>query len=152
MYRLLLPILIFTHAAGIAHAQQTVLGAEQRQQIEGILSKWVDAFNKEDWNSQFAWYTNKSPVIGPLGIWHGKQEAIQGSQQGYSNKGGKLSATIDRIEPLDTNTVLCTASYAVTFRNAPEAKGALMFIFQNDGGSWTILGSSASRHVPLQPN
>jgi ketosteroid isomerase-like protein len=134
---------------GATQAQQTVLGADQRQHIEGIIKKWVDAFNNEDWDSQLALYINKSPVIGPLGIWHGKQEAIQGAQRGYSKKGLKLSTTTDTIEPLDINTTLYTANYTVSFPNSPEAKGAFMLILQNDGGAWKILASSASRQVPI---
>jgi hypothetical protein len=60
--------------------------------------------------------------------------------------GAKVSLDVENIEPVASGKALIlTGSFTATFTSAPETKGVLVQLYEQEGGDWKLRASVAAR-------
>ena len=132
---------------GGALAQQQQLTTEQKQQVEALIQKWVDAINRADPQSFRNLFAKNAVNISAFGIAQG--EEIGSPTNPFWSLGAKVNAKFDRAMPIgDGKTIIAVTNYTTTFTNNPmtkEVSGNSLLVLEQQSGQWKIIASSSAR-------
>lgn len=145
MKGILLAITLIVASMGTSIAQQELVSPEQKREIETIAMKYFEAINSGDAQSAASFYKSNGMLVSVFGgIVRG--QALPEYFDRVHKLGGKGSLKVENVEPIaDGKALILTGNFTVTFGNAPEAKGTLVQLYEQEGGNWKLRASVGSR-------
>lgn len=152
-YGAIVALMLAISFAGPAFAQQTnVADQKMRQEVEAVVTQYVDAINKGDAQSLAALFGPNAVDITPYGKYTQAAGQIEDSLEVPHKLGLTLAAKVDDIEPLfGGQGAVATAPYTGTLSNNPgtsQVRGNLLFVLERAGIGWKVRIATASRLVP----
>ena len=137
---------IFIFLVATVFAQNT-LSEKEKNNINSLLNKQVEAWNKENLEKfmETYWRNEKLVFVGSRGPTYGWQATLDSYKRGYPDKAamGKLAFKILELSKIDRNTVFLIGRFEVT-REARDLSGHFTLVLQKIDGNWKIISDHSS--------
>jgi len=152
MKRLLLAATVIIASMGASSAEQDVVSPEHKRDIETIAQKYFDAINTGDIQKAASFFQPNGFVVGLSGMI--RTQGLADYFDKVHKMGAKVSLAVENIEPVaGGKALILTGNFTATFTGAPETKGVLVQLYEQEGSDWKLRASVAARmgSTPAMP-
>jgi len=152
MKRTLLAATVIMASVGASIAEQDVVSPEQKRDIETIAQKYFDAINAGDVQRAASFFQPNGFVVGLSGVI--RTQGLADYFDKVHRMGAKVTLAVENIEPVaGAKALILTGNFTATFTSAPEAKGVLVQLYEQEGSDWKLRASVAARmgSIPVTP-
>jgi hypothetical protein len=152
MKRMLLAATVIMASMGASGAEQDVVSPEQKRDIETIAQKYFDAINTGDVQKAASFFQPNGFVVGLSGMI--RTQGLADYFDKVHKMGAKVSLAVENIEPVaGGKALILTGNFTATFTGAPETKGVLVQLYEQEGSDWKLRASVAARmgSTPAMP-
>jgi hypothetical protein len=152
MKRTLLVATVIMASVGASSAEQDVVSSEQKRDIETIAQKYFDAINTGDVQKAASFFQPNGFVVGLSGMI--RTQGLADYFDKVHKMGAKVTLAVENIEPVaGGKALILTGNFTATFTSAPEAKGVLVQLYEQEGSDWKLRASVAARmgSTPVTP-
>jgi ketosteroid isomerase-like protein len=144
MKRTLLVAAVIMASVGASIAEQEAVSPEQKRDIETIAQKYFDAINTDDAQRAASFFQTNGFVVGLSGMI--RTQGLANYFDKVHKMGAKVTLVVENIEPVaGGKAVILTGNFTATFTSAPEAKGVLVQLYEQEGSDWKLRASVAAR-------
>jgi len=152
MKAVLLACALYAGAIGVACSQQESLSPDQRRDIESIAMKYFDDINAGEAEKAASIFKADGMLVGLTGrIVRG--QAIREYLAKVHQLGVHASLNVENVEGVASGrAAVLTGSFTATFTNAPEVRGTLVQLYENEGAGWKLRASIGSRFASPSPS
>jgi len=148
----LLAATVIMASVGASIAGQDVVPPEQKRDIETIAQKYFDAINAGDVQRAASFFQPNGFVVGLSGVI--RTQGLADYFDKVHRMGAKVTLAVENIEPVaGAKALILTGNFTATFTSAPEAKGVLVQLYEQEGSDWKLRASVAARmgSIPVTP-
>jgi len=148
----LLAATVIMASVGASIAEQDVVPPEQKRAIETIAQKYFDAINAGDVQRAASFFQPNGFVVGLSGVI--RTQGLADYFDKVHRMGAKVTLAVENIEPVaGAKALILTGNFTATFTSAPEAKGVLVQLYEQEGSDWKLRASVAARmgSIPVTP-
>jgi hypothetical protein len=152
MKRTLLVATVIMASVGASSAEQDVVSPEQKRVIETIAQKYFDAINTGDVQRAASFFQPNGFLVGLSGMI--RTQGLADYFDKVHKMGAKVSLAVENIEPVaGGKALILTGNFTATFTSAPEAKGVLVQLYEQEGSDWKLRASVGARmgSTPVTP-
>jgi uncharacterized protein (TIGR02246 family) len=140
-------ILVFACFVAFGSTAANKISEKDKLQIEDLLDKQVQAWNKGNLEKfmQTYWNSEKLVFVGSRGPSYGWNATLENYKKGYPDKAamGELKFDILDISKIDRKTVFVIGKFEVT-REKGDLKGHFTLVIQKIKGQWLIISDHSS--------
>jgi hypothetical protein len=137
---------------GAADSQQESLSPDQKRDVEAIATKYFEDINAGETEKAASILKTDGMLVGLTG------RIVRG--QGIREYLGKVRQSgvhavlnVENIEAVaNGKAAILTGSFTATFTSAPEVRGSLVQLYENEGAGWKLRASIGSRFAPPPPS
>jgi len=147
----LLASTLYVALIGAAYSQQESLSADQKRDIEAIAMKYFEDINAGEAEKAASIFKSDGMLVGLTGrIVRGR--AIPEYLAKVHQLGVHAAVNVENVEGVaNGKAAILTGSFTATFSNAPEVRGTLVQLYENEGAVWKLRASIGSRFAPPSP-
>ena len=152
MKRTLLVATVIMASVGASIAEQDLVSPEQKRDIETIAQKYFVAINTGDVQRAASFFQPNGFVVGLSGMI--RTQGLADYFDKVHKMGAKVTLAVENIEPVaGGKALILTGNFTATFTSAPEAKGVLVQLYEQEGSDWKLRASVAARmgSIPVTP-
>lgn len=133
-----------------ALAQQSDARETVRQQIQGFMNQWVDAYNRGDGRAMAALTTADAFGVGDQGVVSGPERFERAVQHATAFGAKVTSLQVEQVRMIGRDAAVAAGPYSVTYNNPQPltAQGTWMQVLERQHGAWR---SVAEGYTPANP-
>jgi uncharacterized protein (TIGR02246 family) len=149
---MLLASALYVASIGAAYSQQESLSPDQKRNIEAISMKYFEAINAGEAEKAASIFKADGMLVGLTGrITRG--QAIPEYLAKVHQMGAHATVNVENVEGVaNGRAAILTGSFTVTFTSAPEVRGTLVQLYENEGAGWKLRASVGARSVAAPPS
>jgi hypothetical protein len=152
MKAVLLASTLYMASIAAAYSQQESLTPDQKRDIEAIAMKYFEDINAGEAEKAASIFKADGMLVGLAGRivrGHGIPEYLAKVHQ----SGVHAVLNVENVEGVaNGRAAILTGSFTATFTNAPEVKGTLVQLYENEGAGWKLRTSIGSRFASSPPS
>ena len=120
-------------------AQQVKISNKQKQEINAVVEKYLQARDNKDEALLKSILTNNMDQLVSTGEWRrGKAVAIKGMMQSSKSNPGKRTIKVENIRFIHPECAIADARYEIQNADGSARKMWSTFIIANEKGTWKI--------------
>jgi hypothetical protein len=152
MKAVLLASALYVSSFGVAYSQPESLSSDQKRDIEAIAMKYFEDINTGETEKAASIFEADGMIVGLAGrIVRG--QGIPEYLAKVHQSGVHAVVNMENVEGVAyEEPAILTGSFTVTFTNAPEVRGTLVQLYENEGAGWKLRASIGSRFASPPPS